>query len=132
MSDKLLHRIEWQEGNASYLKKDKDTYYLDFNGINVNTFESFSGYVYIRRCNEACNKGKWVGVPQNPFTALHDTKVILGGNPSTVIKRVLRQVTLWRNAKMLKDLEEWKNGKEQEQHKVQEQSTGEEDSLPFC
>lgn len=128
----LLKNHEWQEGYAHSCKKDKDTYYLDFGGINVNTFESFSGYCYIRRATEACMAGKWVAVPQNPFTEIHDTKVIMGGSPSVVIKRVLRQVTLWRNAKMLKELEEWKNGKEQGEHKIQEQSTGEEDSLPFC
>jgi hypothetical protein len=128
----LLKNHEWQEGYAHSCKKDKDTYYLDFGGINMNTFESFSGYCYIRRAKEACMKGKWVAVPQNPFVEYHDTKVITGGSPSVVIKRVLMQITNWRNGKMLKDLEEWKDGKEPGEHKVQEQSTGEEDSLPFC
>ena len=131
MSD-ILHTIPWQEGNAHYMKKDKETYYLEYNGINVNTFESFSGYVYIRKAHEACMAGKWVAVPQNPFREEHDTKVIMGGGAMTVIKKVLRQITEWRNGKMLRDLEEWKRGKEQGEHKVQEQSTGEEDQLPFC
>ena len=128
----LMSDIPWADGYARYIQKDKDTYYMEYGGINVNTFESFSGYCYIRKGKEACMVGKWVAIPQNPFTEAYDTKVIIAGSPKVVTKKVLMQITNWRNAKMLKELEEWKNGKEQGEHKVSEQSTGEEDSLPFC
>lgn len=118
-----MANIEWAEGYAHSYKKDKDTYFLEYGGINQDTFESFSGYVYIKRCKEACDNGKWVAVPQNPFNKNYDTAVILGGSPKVVIKRVLKKVSTWRKA--------WDNGKEQREHKVQEQSTGETDSLPF-
>ena len=118
-----MANIEWKEGYAYLYKKDQDTYYLEYGGINTDTFESFSEYTYIRRCKEACNVGKWVAVPQNPFTKRYDTVVILGGSPNIVTKKVLNQIEKWKR--------EYDSGKEQKQHKVQEQSTGETDSLPF-
>lgn len=124
--DNLLKNVEWPDGYVHYAKKDQDTYLLEFGGIDVDTFESFSGYVYINKCKEACNVGKWVAVPQNPFVEYYDTVVIMGGSPVVVRKKVLKQISKWKKNSM-----EAKGGKEQEQHKVQEQYTGETDSLPF-
>ena len=121
----MMSNVEWnlQGGYARNVKQNKETHYLEFGGIDYETFESFSGYVYIRKAHEACMAGKWVAVPQNPFVEYHDTKVITGSSPSVVIKKVLKQVERWK--------EDNKHGKEQGEHKVQEQSTGEEDCIPF-
>ena len=123
----LLTTIDWKlpGSYARIAKNDPTTYYLEFGGIDHKTFESFSGHCYIRKGTDCTTRKKWIGVPQNPFVEQYDTKVLYGGSPSIVAKKVLRQIEKWR--------EEYKqSGKEPEQHKVQEQSTGEEDCLPFC
>lgn len=118
-----MKNLEWKCGYAHIAKTEKDKYYLEYGGIDTDTFDNFSGYVYIKKCNEACNYGKWLAVPQNPFTERYDTEVILGGSCMVVAKKVLKQVEKW--------LKEAKSGEKQKQHKIQEQSTGEKDSLPF-
>ena len=126
MMSTLRSEVAWNfpGGSAHIVHKDRETYYLDYTGIDLETFDSFSGYCYIRKAHEACMAGKWVAVPQNPFTEIHDTKVITGSGYAVVVKKVLKQIEKWK--------EESKDAKEPGEHKVQEQSTGEEDSLPFC
>ena len=119
----IMKNMDFPPGYAHLSSISKDKVYLEYGGVDMDTLESFSDYVYIKKCTEACNVGKWVAVPQNPFIKGYDSKVILGNGYTVVAKRVLRQVQKW--------LKEAKSGKEQEQHKVQEQSTGETDSLPF-
>ena len=113
-------------GSATIANINREAYYLSYTGIELEPpFDSFSGSVYIRKAHEACMAGKWVAVPQNPFTEHHDTKVITGSGYAVVVKKVLKQVEKWKK-------EEAEGGKEPGEHKVQEQSTGEEDQLPFC
>lgn len=113
-------------GSAHIVHKDRETYYLDYTGIDLEPpFNNFSGYCYIRKAHEACMAGKWVAVPQNPFVEYHDTKVITGSGYAVVVKKVLKQIEKWKK-------EAAESDKEPGEHKVQEQFTGEEDSLPFC
>ena len=116
--------IEWVGGNALVKKLDKDTYLLDYSVMNKDYTEGFGDGVKIRKCEEACLKGKWVAVPQDPFSSWYKSAVVYGGSPSVVARKVLKQVAKWRE-------EVAKSGKEQGKHPVQERSAGEADSLPF-
>ena len=116
--------IEWGAGAAHYTPSDINPgdYLLCYSVMNKDLTEGFGDTVRLSKCKEACNAGKYVAVPQNPFTRVHDTKVLYGGSPLVLARKVLKQIEKWREAD---------HGKKQEQHPVQEQPTGEEDCLPF-
>lgn len=117
--------IDWVGGNALVAKADMDTYILSYSVMDKEYTESFSDTVKIRRCKEACNKGKWVSVSEDPFHQWYNSVVIYGGSPSVVARKVLKQVERWRE-------EAVKSGEESRKHTVQERSAGEENSFPFC
>ena len=42
------------------------------------------------------NKNKWYGVLKNPFVDYYDTKVIFGGSPKIVERKIKKQLKKWR------------------------------------